>query len=78
MGSAKLENDIKKLEYKARAEILKITKQVELGFNFNQDKEYISFFKDNINHIRIVGTELILNNIFNDIGFDLLLQLQSL
>lgn len=63
MGSAKLENDIKKLEYKAREEILEITNQVELGFDFNQDKEYISFFKDNINHVKIVGTELVLNKI---------------
>lgn len=70
MGSAKLENDIKRLEYKARAEISKITNQVELGFDFNQDKDYISFFKDNINHVRIIGTELVLNNIFNDIGFN--------
>lgn len=70
MGSAKLEKDIVELEHKAQVEISKITNQVELGFDFNQDKEYISFFKDNVNHVRIIGTELILNNIFNDIGFD--------
>lgn len=67
-GSCKTEPEIVEFENKARSEIEAITKQLEISFDYHQ--EHISFLKNRVNHIRVIGTELVLVNIFNDIGFN--------
>lgn len=69
-GSGKTEQEILQLEDKAHKDVEKLSRQTQLNFDYNQDRQYLSFLKSNINHIRPVGTELILNRIFDDIGFD--------
>lgn len=69
-GTGKTESEIIALERKAHAEIESISKQTEISFEYYQDQEHISFIKDSINHVRVIGSELVLGNIFNDIGFN--------
>jgi len=69
-GSGKTEQEILQLVDKARKEIEDLSKQTQLNFDYQQDEHYISFLKRNINYIRPIGTELVLNKIFNDVGFD--------
>ena len=70
MGSSCVESDIKQLESLARKEIEKLTKQKAIEFNYEQDEHHISFVRESIQAVRIIGTELVLVNIFNEIGFN--------
>jgi transposase len=70
MGSANAETDISQLESLARKEIEKLTKQKAIEFTYDQDEHHISFVRKSIQAVRIVGTELVLVNIFNEIGFN--------
>ena len=69
-GSGKTEQEILRLEDKAYKELERISRQSQLDFNYEQDDQYLSFLKNNINHIQPIGTELVLNKIFDDIGFN--------
>ena len=70
MGVAIAESDIVKLEASARKEIENISKQQVLEFEYDQDKQHANFLSESINSIRIVGTELVLIKLFNEIGFN--------
>jgi transposase len=70
MGSANVESDIRQLESLARKEIEKLTKQKAIEFTYDQDEHHISFVRKSIQAVRIVGTELVLVNIFDEIGFN--------
>lgn len=70
VGSAKNTEDIRKLELLAIQELSKIIRQTELNFIYHQDEQYLSQLKQNIQCIRIVGPELILGKLFDEIGFN--------
>ena len=70
VGSAVEAADISKLELTALQELAAILKQPELDFTYNQDEQYLSQLKKNIQSIRIVGPELILGKLFDEIGFN--------
>lgn len=70
MGAAHTESGIVRLESLARKEIERLSKQKVIEFNYDQDEQHKSFVRESIQTIRIVGTELVLVNIFNEIGFD--------
>lgn len=70
VGSAVDAADISKLELTALQELAAILKQTELDFTYNQDEQYLSGLKKNIQSIRIIGPELILGKLFDEIGFN--------
>jgi len=70
MGVAHSESGIAQLESSARKELERLTRQVIIDFNYDQDEQHIRFVRDSIHSIRIIGTELVLVKIFNEIGFD--------
>lgn len=70
MGAANSEAGILNLIAQAKLEILRLSKQKELEFHQNEDLAHIENLKKSITHVRIVGTELVLNKIFDEVGFD--------
>lgn len=70
VGSATDAAEISKLELTALKELAAILKQPELDFTYNQDEQYLSQLKKNIQSIRTVGPELILGKLFDEIGFN--------
>lgn len=70
MGSSKDETELRKLEQKARLEIDKLSNQTSLFFSYKSDEEYIKNIKDSVSNIRIIGTELVLNKLYDEIGFN--------
>jgi transposase len=69
-GSASNESEIIALEEKARKEIIKLTNQSVFDFEYSADKDHIENLKKSISKVRIVGTELVLNKLFDEIGFN--------
>ena len=51
-------------------EIIKISTQSSLAFGYDEDKKHIEHLKKSVSHVRIVGTELVLNKLFDEIGFN--------
>jgi transposase len=70
MGSAREEGDIAELISLARKEIEQLTRQRTIDFDYDKDKQHISFVRNSIHSIRIVGTELVLVKLYNEIGFN--------
>jgi transposase len=70
MGSAREKADIARLISLARKEIERLTRQTSIEFNYDKDKQHISFVRSSIHSIRIVGTELVLVKLYNEIGFN--------
>jgi transposase len=70
MGTAREKSDIARLEGLARKEIEKLSGQKEIDFDYKQDEQHISFLRQGIQSVRIIGTELVLVKIFNEIGFN--------
>jgi len=70
MGSARQEADIAKLISLARKEIEQLTRQKAIDFDYEKDKQHIHFVRNSIHSIRIVGTELVLVKLYNEIGFN--------
>jgi len=70
MGAAIKEYEILRLEQLAQEEISKLTKQTELQFDYQSDQQHIKHLANSISSVRVVGTELVLVKIFNEIGFN--------
>lgn len=70
MGSSSDESEIARLEDLARKEIERLTSQQSIAFDYEQDIQHLAFIRQNIQLIRIVGTELVLVKLFNEIGFN--------
>lgn len=70
MGSSKEESKLVRLEELARREIEILSKQKNIAFTYDEDEKHVQFLMDNIENIRVVGTELVLIKLFNEIGFN--------
>jgi len=70
IGSSSKESKLKELEFKAQKEINRITKQMSLSFIYENDETYLKKVKSSVSNIRIVGTELVLNKLFDEVGFN--------
>jgi hypothetical protein len=70
VGSSSDKMVISGLVNKAKLEILEISQQTSLAFNQSLEDEYINGLIDNIESISLIGPELLLGKIFNEIGFD--------
>lgn len=62
--------ELKKLELSALQELSKILQQNTLDFSYNEDQQYLQQLRTNIQCIRIIGPELILGKLFDEIGFN--------
>lgn len=70
MGTARTKSEIVRLENLARKEIEKLTRQKVIEFSFDQDVQHVNFIRQSMQSVRIVGTELVLVKVFDEIGFD--------
>ena len=70
VGSAQGDEQIKLLEQLAQQEIVRLKQQGTLDLEFSQDQEYVEFLRNSISSVQIVGIELILGKLFNEIGFN--------
>ena len=69
VGSSSDKTVISRLVSQAKLEILAISKQTSLAFHQSQEDDYINTFIDNIDSFYLIGPELLLGRIFDEIGF---------
>jgi len=69
VGSSKIPEEITHLCEVGLAEIKLMKGTVELPFSENQEQEFIHQFTQSIQKLSLVGPELLLGQIFDDIGF---------
>ena len=70
VGSAVGANDVRILNLKAYQELNELTQQSELTLAYYQDEQFLVQLKQNIQSIRVVGPELILGKLFEEVGFN--------
>jgi len=69
VGSSADPLKVKVLLQEARRQMAKLTGQGSLNFDIGRENELIDLFFNGINDIRLVGPELLLGKLFDDIGF---------
>ncbi len=72
LGHGRSELEISNLEILAHQEISRILQQGELALFTQQDITHIENLKQSITHINVIGTELVLDKIFDQVGFDMI------
>ncbi len=70
VGTAIDQLAIKKLELLAVEELSKILRQSLLDFSYREDHQYLQQLRANIQSIRIIGSDLVLGKLFDEIGFN--------
>ncbi len=70
IGSSKDIFELKVLYQKAQKEILLLKQQEELPFNALKELEFADTFVDYIDSLSLIGPELLLGKIFDEIGFN--------
>lgn len=72
VGSSSDQQEVDHLIKKGKKIIENIGGQTTIPFHGSQELEYIDTFLNSLDAMNLVGPELLLGRIFNDIGFDLL------
>lgn len=70
IGSSSEPKQIEQMVNEAGLEILKLNGQQPLPFNQEQEEEFLKIFYDGIEGFSLVGPDLILGQLFDEIGFD--------
>jgi hypothetical protein len=70
VGSSSDKNTIATLVSKAKLEIIEYSKQSSLPFSQSLEADYINTLIENIESFSLVGPELLLGKIFDEIGFN--------
>lgn len=70
VGSSHHKAEIEKLYQEGKKEIENITGQQQLLFNKDQEQEFLDVFLNNIEDFKLIGPELILGKLFDEIGFN--------
>ena len=70
IGSSKDPEQIRNLEILAHCELSQIKRQGTLNLGYQQDKLFYNTLTDGLQKVEIVGFELILGKLFNEIGFN--------
>jgi transposase len=70
VGSSKNREEIEAFMFAAEREISELSKQIELPFNAKLEREFVDTFMDHIDSFSLVGPELLLGKIFDEIGFN--------
>ncbi|MFN2440705.1 MAG: IS1634 family transposase, partial [Chitinophagaceae bacterium] len=70
IGSSKIAAEIEELYLTGLAEIKLLQQATELPFYQNLEQQFVQDFTSSIRHLHLVGPELLLGKIFDDIGFN--------
>lgn len=70
VGSSKDALEVEQLEQDAKKEIERIIGQGKLPFDFEAEKELVDVFFHGIEDLKLMGPELLLGKIFDEIGFN--------
>ena len=70
VGSAKHSIEIEALVLQGKREILEVSKQIGLPFDQKAEDEFVETFMDSIDSFFLVGPELLLGRLFDEIGFN--------
>lgn len=69
IGSASDPSELSVLELRANDWIAAHTGQQRLSLGFDEDKAFVQTLKQGLNKVQMIGPELILGKLFNEIGF---------
>lgn len=72
IGSSKTPDELSYLIEIGREEIRSMEQSIELGFYQSQEQRFVQEFKQSIQQLRLVGPELLLGKIFDEIGFNII------
>jgi len=70
IGSSKIAIDIEELYQRAQVEMRILQRCSELPFHQNMEQQYVADFKSSIQQLQLVGPELLLGKLFDEIGFN--------
>jgi transposase len=70
IGSSMIASEIAELYQLAHEQIVVLQHAAELPFHQNLEQQYVSDFKNSIQQLRLVGPELLLGKIFDEVGFN--------
>lgn len=70
VGSSSDASEIARLYKEGKQEIEKITGQQQIPFNQDKEQEFLDVFFNNIEDFKLVGPELVLGKLFDEIGFN--------
>jgi len=70
IGSTKDKDKLKELLKEARSFISNYTGQEEIQFEYSEDKKFLANLKTGLKNIQVIGPELILGKIYDEIGFN--------
>lgn len=70
IGSSKNASELKKLYQLAHEEIRILQHCTDLPFHQNIEQQYVADFKSSIRQLQLVGPELLLGKLFDEIGFN--------
>jgi len=70
IGSSKDAEKLKELVEEAHRFISNRTKQEEIRFEYSEDRKFIEYLRSGLKNIEMIGPELILGKIFDEIGFN--------
>ena len=70
IGSSKDKEEIEMFMHKAQQVILNFQSQCSLDFHKKEELEFVDSFVNSIDSFKLVGPELLLGKIFDDIGFN--------
>ncbi len=70
IGSSNMADEIEELYLTGLAEIKLLQHAAELPFYQNSEQQFVQDFTSSIQHLHLVGPELLLGKIFDDIGFN--------
>ena len=70
VGSSNDSNEIERLFKEGKNEIIRITGQQPLIFDQDKEHEFLDVFFKSIEELRLVGPELVLGKLFDEIGFN--------
>ncbi len=70
IGSSKIAIDIEELYQRAQVKMRILQRSSELPFHQNMEQQYVADFKSSIQQLQLVGPELLLGKLFDEIGFN--------
>jgi hypothetical protein len=70
VGSSDVPSVVEDLVLQAKAQLPLLSKQPSFNFDLEQEKQLMELFFKGIKQIQLVGPELILGKLFNEIGFN--------
>jgi hypothetical protein len=70
VGSSDDSQDIEFLVKKGKKRILQLAGQISLGFDKDKELEFVDAFMSCLDSFHLVGPELLLGKLFDEIGFD--------